>query len=183
MKFLELDLPGVWVIDAVPVTDERGLFRRHYCAREFADHGLAASVAQGNISENPQSGTLRGFHYQLPPHQEAKTLSCLSGAVFDVVVDLRPKSDTFLKWVSVEISAKNRKSLHIPAGCANAWITTEPDTYVHYYMSEFYAPGSEFGIRYDDPFFNFRWPCPPQLMSSKDRSYPDFDRDSFCERQ
>lgn len=166
---------GVWLIDATPHQDQRGVLRRHFCAEEFAAHGLEPVVAQGNISENPHAGTLRGFHYQTVPFEEAKTLSCLSGALYDIVVDLRPNSATFLKWVSVDLSAADRRSLYIPAGCANAWLTTAANTIVHYYMSRPYAAESYRGFRYNDPLFDFRWPVPPRLISDKDRTLPDFD--------
>ena len=175
MKFEALKLPGVWLIEPEVHTDDRGAFRRHFCAREFAERGIAPTVAQGNISENPRIGTLRGFHYQARPQQEAKTLSCLAGAVYDIVVDLRPASPTFMQWVAVEFSARDRRSLHVPAGCANAWLTTAPDTVVHYYMSDFYAPAADRGLRYDDPAFGFRWPAAPAVISERDKSYPDFD--------
>jgi dTDP-4-dehydrorhamnose 3,5-epimerase len=179
MKFTQLELPGVWLIAPDIHADGRGVFRRHFCAREFAAHGIVFTVLQGNISENPRPGTLRGFHYQASPHQEAKTLSCVSGALHNIVVDLRPDAPTFMKWVPVELSARDRCSLHVPAGCAVAWLTTAPDTAVHYYMSEFYVPAAARGIRYDDPAFDFRWPCPPEIVSDKDRSYPDFDAASL----
>jgi dTDP-4-dehydrorhamnose 3,5-epimerase len=179
VKFTELALPGVWVIEPQVHADERGAFRRHFCAQEFASHGLATSVAQGNLSENPVCGTLRGFHYQAGASAEAKTISCVTGAVYDIVLDLRTDSPTFLQWVSVEISASDRRSLHVPAGCANAWLTTAPSTMVHYYMSESYDPGAGRGIRYDDPAFDFRWPQAPAVISDKDRAFPDFDRASL----
>lgn len=175
MKFTELTLRGAWLIEPAVFADERGVFRRHFCADEFAAHGLAPTVAQGNVSENPHQGTLRGFHYQTGRFAEAKTISCLSGALFDIVVDLRPESPTFLQWVSAEISAADRRSIHVPAGCANAWLTTEPNTVVHYYMSEAYAPDSYRGFRYNDPTFGFRWPSEPALISDKDLAFPDFD--------
>lgn len=179
MTFTELGLAGVWLITPELHSDDRGIFRRHFCAREFGEHGLVPTVAQGNISENPRLGTLRGFHYQAGRHQEAKTLSCLSGAVYDIVVDLRRGSPTFMTWIAVELSAHARQSLHVPAGCANAWLTTAPQTIVHYYMSEFYAPEADRGFRYDDPAFAFRWPMPPTVVSQKDRSYPDLDPGSL----
>jgi len=175
MKFAELTLPGVWLITPEVHTDDRGAFRRHFCVRELGARGINVTVAQGNISENPRIGTLRGFHYQARPPQEAKTLSCLTGAVYDIIVDLRPTSPTFMRWVAVEFSAQDRRSLHVPAGCANAWMTTAPDTAVHYYMSEFYAPEADCGLRYDDPAFGFRWPAEPAVISERDRTYPDFD--------
>ncbi|MDB4877451.1 MAG: rfbC [Gemmatimonadetes bacterium] len=175
MRFVELGLVGVWLIEPELVVDERGVFRRTLCAKEFAEHGLAATAVQGNISENPHDGTLRGFHYQVPPFEEAKTLLCVSGALFDIVVDLRPSSPTFLQWVSLELSAADRRSLHVPAGCANAWLTTQPNTTVHYYMSELYRPNADRGIRYDDPLFGFQWPAKPRMISKKDEGYPNFD--------
>jgi dTDP-4-dehydrorhamnose 3,5-epimerase len=179
MKFTELALPGVWLIEADLHRDGRGVFRRHFCAREFGAHGLAPVVAQGNISENPQCGTLRGFHYQIGPHQEAKTLSCLAGGIYDIVVDLRRDLPTFMRWIAVELSAGDRRSLHVPAGCANGWMTTENGSIVHYYMSAFDAPEADRGIRYDDPAFAFRWPAAPNVISDKDRSYPNFDPSSL----
>jgi dTDP-4-dehydrorhamnose 3,5-epimerase len=175
MRFVELGLRGVWLIEPDVFEDGRGVFRRSFCAREFAEHGLASTAVQGNISENPREGTLRGFHFQLRPFGEAKTLSCVTGALYDIVVDLRPDSRTFLQWISVEVSGADRRSLHVPAGCANAWLSTAPNTTVHYYMSEMYAPSSYRGFRYNDPAFSFRWPSAPRVISEKDRGFPDFD--------
>ena len=180
MTFTQLALSGVWVIDAEVHGDERGVLRRSFCAQEFAERGLVNTVLQGNVSENPHLGTLRGFHYQVQPFEEAKTIMCLSGAVFDIVADLRPASPTFMQWVGVELSAAARRSLHVPAGCANAWLTIAANTTVHYYMSELYAPASYRGFRYNDPAFGFRWPSEPRLISDKDRSFPDFDPASMA---
>jgi dTDP-4-dehydrorhamnose 3,5-epimerase len=179
MEFSELGIAGVWSIKPDLHSDSRGIFRRHFCAREFEAHGLVPTVAQGNISENTQLSTLRGFHYQTGAHGEAKTLSCVAGAIYDIVVDLRRDSSTFMKWIAVNLSADDRTSLHVPVGCANAWLTTAPNTIVHYYMSEFYSPEADRGIRYDDPAFGFRWPAAPKMISEKDRSYPDFDPSLF----
>lgn len=175
MKFQELGLQGAWLIDATPFGDDRGVFRRHFCADEFAEHGLASVVRQANVSENPISGTLRGFHYQEGEHAEAKTMSCITGAIYDIIVDLRPDSTTFMRWVSAEISSSNRRSIHIPVGCANAFLTTAPNTVVHYYVSQRYHPSAERGIRYDDPAFGFQWPAAPNAISDKDRNHPDFE--------
>ncbi len=179
MKFVELGISGAWLIEPEILADDRGVFRRTFCAKEFADHGLASASVQGNISENPHEGTLRGFHYQVPPFEEAKTLLCVTGALFDIIVDLRPASPTFLRWVSVELSAEDRRSVHVPAGCANAWLTTRPNTAVHYYMSEAYRPNADRGLRYNDPLFNFSWPREPRLISKKDAGFPDFDPTSL----
>lgn len=175
MKFIELKIPGLWLIEPDVHADSRGSFRRHFCAREFDAHGMETVVAQGNISDNPAKGTLRGFHYQVEPNEEAKTISCLTGAVYDVVIDLRPSSPTFLTWDAIKISAHDRRSLYVPAGCANAWLTTEPHTILHYYMSKFFVPEAGRGIRYNDPFFAVRWPLEPSVISERDRGYPDFD--------
>jgi dTDP-4-dehydrorhamnose 3,5-epimerase len=175
MKFTELRIPGVWLLEPEVHADMRGSFRRHFCAREYAAHGLEATVAQGNISENLAEGTLRGFHYQVVPHGEAKTLSCLMGGVYDIVLDLRPSSPTYLTWEAVTFSARDHRSLYVPVGCANAWMTTERQTIVHYYMSEYYVANTGRGIRYNDPAFKFRWPAEPAVISDRDRSFPDFD--------
>jgi len=179
MKFVELGLRGVWLIEPELVSDGRGVFSRSFCAREFAEHGLANTAVQGNISENHHEGTLRGFHYQVRPFDEAKTLRCVTGSLFDIVVDLRPGSSTFMQWVSLGLSAADRRSLHVPAGCANAWLTTAPYTIVHYYMSESYRPSADRGFRYNDPSFAFRWPREPRFISKKDASFQDFDPGSF----
>ncbi len=175
MKFVEFGLPGVFLIEPKVHGDERGVFRRHFCRDEFVARGLAPDVVQGNISENLAHGTLRGFHYQVGPHMEAKTLSCLTGALYDITVDLRRDSPTFMQWASAQLSADDRRSLHVPAGCANAWITLAPNSIVHYYMSEGFAPESARGIRYNDPAFDFTWPLEPRVISERDRTFPDFD--------
>ena len=123
MKFLKQKLKGVYVIKPEPFKDKRGMFRRHFCKKELKKIGIETSVQQANISENPKRGTLRGFHYQKKPHQEAKTISCLKGSFFDVIIDLRKNSPTYKKWQSFVITEKNRFSLHIPKGCANAFLT------------------------------------------------------------
>jgi len=179
MKFKELDIAGAWLIEPELVSDERGVFRRHFCSEEFAVHGIETRVMQGNISENPHRHTLRGFHYQIAPHAEGKTISCLNGALYDIIVDLRPESKSFLQWVAVAFDAKDRKSLYIPPGCANAYLTIAPDTIVHYYMTELYAPDSYRGFRYNDPYFNFVWPAEPKLISKRDQSLPCYDGATF----
>ena len=176
MKFKELDIAGVWLIEPELICDDRGVFRRHFCSEEFAEHGIDTSVMQGNVSENPHLHTLRGFHYQLAPHAEGKTISCFSGALYDVIVDLRPDSKTFLQWLALTINARDRTSLYIPPGCANAYLTIAPDTVVHYYMSEIYSPGSYHGFCYTDPSFKFEWPAEPKVISERDKSLPCCDR-------
>ena len=179
MKFHQQKLRGVVLIEPEPYTDERGLFRRQFCQREFSEAGLMADIKQCNVSENKSRNTLRGFHYQLPPHAESKVLSCMKGAVHDIVIDLRKGSETWLKWQSFKLTEENRLSLYVPAGCANAYLTLRDDTWIFYYHSEFYAPGAEGGIRYDDPLFNFDWPARPEVISDKDRNIPIVDPKTF----
>lgn len=174
MEFREQTIPGLCLLKPELNQDERGILRRHFCQRELEAHGLVGTVRQGNVSENPRRGTLRGFHYQLPPNGEAKTISCLTGAIHDVVVDLRPGSPTYLRWAAFELDATNRLSLHVPVGCANAFLTRADGTLVHYYHSEFFAPDSYRGFRWDDPLFAIAWPFEPSVISERDRSYPDF---------
>ena len=176
MRFHEQDLEGVYVIEAEPHEDERGLLRRHFCQKEFMEHGLIGEIRQCNVSENKRKHTLRGFHYQLPPRGESKTLSCMKGSIHDIVVDLRVASSTSMRWQSFELSAESRLQLHVPAGCATAYLTLEDDTSVFYYHSEFYEPGVEAGIRYNDPLFGFVWPAEPSRASARDLNMPDFDR-------
>tara|TARA_X000000368_G_scaffold203933_1_gene160939 strand:+ start:52 stop:594 length:543 start_codon:yes stop_codon:yes gene_type:complete len=174
MRFLSSSINDVVLLEPVIFEDDRGSFRRNFCQKEFKKNGLESTFLQGNISENPISGTLRGFHYQIKPYQESKTISCITGSIFDVVIDLRKDSSTFLKYSTFELNATNRNSIFIPSGCANAWLTLEPNTIIHYYMSEFYKPGFEAGIRYDDPFFNIAWPKSIKKISLKDQSYNNF---------
>ena len=174
MRFRQLKISGVWIIEPEPHADERGILRRDFCFREFAEHGLANQVAQGNVSENLHQYTLRGFHYQDPPYQEAKTVSCLRGSMYAIAAYIRPESPTYLQWVAETLCAENRRSLHISPGCAMAMITLEDNTLLHYYMSEAFAPESYHGIRSDDPAFGFVWPAEPRFISGKDKSYPDF---------
>lgn len=175
MKFREQKINGVWLIETEPLADARGAFRRHFCHLEFGQSGLESTILQTGISENYRKHTLRGFHYQVKPFEEFKTLSCMRGAIYDVVVDLRPGSSTFLQWISFELKAGDELSLHVPAGCANAYLTLEDSTTILYYMSEIYSAASYRGFRYNDPLFGVTWPVEPEIISEKDRSYPDFD--------
>ena len=175
MTFIELDLPDVFLIEPTVHTDERGSFRRHFCIEEFAAHGLTPTVVQGNISENLNRCTLRGFHYQTGSSAEAKTLSCLTGGLYAITLDLRRDSPAFMRWESTRLSAENRRSLYVPPGCASGWLTLAPRSIVHYYMSQAFAPDSARGIRYNDPTFDFQWPLEPRWISKRDQSFPDFD--------
>jgi dTDP-4-dehydrorhamnose 3,5-epimerase len=174
MQFKELGIAGAFLIEPNLFSDERGIFRRHYCSEEYAKHGIKTGVMQGNVSENPHAYTLRGFHYQLAPHAEGKTISCITGSIYDIVVDLRSDSDTYLKWDSVILDADNRNQLYVPPGCANAFLTTEKKTIIHYYMSELYAPNSYQGFSYKDPEFNFAWPSDVEHISKKDENLPNY---------
>lgn len=172
MRFTQTHLVGAYVIDVEPITDDRGFFARTFCANELADRGLRPLVAQGNMSYNPTGGTLRGFHYQRPPAAESKLVRCTRGAIVDVVVDLRPDSATYLQHVAVELTADNRRSLYVPPLFAHAYQTLVDDTEVSYLVSEFYAPGVEDGLRYDDPALGIAWPLAVEAISDKDRSWP-----------
>jgi dTDP-4-dehydrorhamnose 3,5-epimerase len=174
MKFNLQKIFGVFLIEATPFMDERGVFRRHFCDVEFREHGIIADVKQSNVSENQSKYTLRGFHYQTPPFGEGKTLSCLKGRIYDIVVDVRPESPTYKQWISFELTAENRCSIHIPPGCANAFMTLEDNCLIHYYCSQPYTPNAERGIRYDDPAFEFKWPHKPIAISSKDLNHPNY---------
>ena len=174
MIFHKQKIFGVFTIEPEAYSDERGLLRRHFCQREFAEQGIMTDVKQCNISENKKRHTLRGFHYQLPPYGENKILSCIKGAIYDVIVDIRKNSDTYLKWESYELTEENRLSLYVPKGCANAYLSLKDNTWIFYYHSEFYTPGAEAAIRYNDPLFKFDWPSEPSIISEKDRNLPDF---------
>jgi len=174
VKIIAQKIMGVFLIEPEFKADERGVFRRHFCQREFESHGLISSISQSNISENTYKQTLRGFHYQVAPYGEGKTLSCLVGKIYDIVVDLRCDSPSYLQWLSFEIGEHNRQSIHIPPGCAHAFLTLEDGCLLHYYCSEFYNGQAERGIRYNDPLFKFIWPVEPKIISDKDRNHPDY---------
>ena len=175
MDFQELSIPGLWLITPELIRDHRGFFRRSFCEDSFRAHGLCPASPQGNISVNPTRGTLRGFHFQSAPHGEAKTLTCVTGSIFNVVVDLRPHSPTFLKWEALTLDDANCKSLHVPEGCANCYLTTSENTIIHYYMGNKYVPNAAGGFRYDDPAFKIPWPFAPVLVSDKDLAYAPLD--------
>ena len=171
MIFTETSLPGAYIIELNPSHDERGFFARSWCQQEFAAHGLKTAVRQCNISFNKQKGTLRGMHYQVKPHEEAKLVTCIRGALHDVIIDLRPNSPTFKQWLGVELSHQNRRLLYIPEGFAHGFQTLEDNTEIFYYMFEFYHPESARGIRWDDPMFGITWPINVAKISPNDKSY------------
>jgi dTDP-4-dehydrorhamnose 3,5-epimerase len=174
MIFAETRLKGAYIIELEKIEDERGFFARSWCQREMRDHGLDPNVVQCNISFNKKKGTLRGMHYQSDPYSEAKLVRCTHGALYDVIIDLRPDSSTFLEWISVELTAENRKMLYIPKNFAHGFQTLADDTEVFYQMSEFYSPEHARGIRWNDPQFGIKWPTEVQVISHRDDSYPDF---------
>ena len=174
MKFEETKLSGAFVIDLQRMEDSRGFFARAFCRKEFAAHGLNPAVAQCNTSFNREAGTLRGMHYQVEPFREAKLVRCTSGAIHDVIIDLRPASPTYREWAGFELSAENRRTLYVPEGFAHGYLTLAADTEVFYQVSEFYNPGHERGIRWNDPAFAIQWPIAPRIISPKDANHPDF---------
>lgn len=174
MRFSETSLPGAFVVELEQLGDERGFFARSFCVREFEEHGLDPYIAQCNVSHNLRKGTLRGMHYQVPPAAETKLVRCTRGAIYDVIIDLRPDSPAYCKWQSFELSVANGRALYIPEGFAHGFQTLEDDSDVLYQMSEYYAPGQARGVRWDDPAFGIEWPVAGPIMSEKDRAYEDF---------
>jgi len=174
MIFTETKLKGAFILELKKIEDERGFFARAFCQREMEEHGIHVQVVQTNISFNPKKGTLRGMHYQVAPYRESKLVRCTKGAIYDVIVDLRANSETYMQWVGVELTADNYKMLFVPEGFAHGYLTLQNDTEVIYQVSEFYAPGAEQGIRWDDPAFKIEWPLDPVLISEKDKAHPDF---------
>ena len=175
MIFLETSLQGAYVIEVEKREDERGFFARSWCVREFAAKGLDPHLVQCNVSFNKRKGTLRGLHYQIPPHAEVKLVRCTKGSFFDVIVDLRKDSPTFLKWVGVELTASNHRMLYIPKLFAHGFQTLEDNTEIFYQMSEFYEPAASKGLRWNDPRLGISWPDIGGVMSQKDQAYPDLE--------
>lgn len=176
MIFKEQAIKKVFLIKSQSNIDERGLFRRHYCEKELVDNGINFNVKQGNISENLKKHTLRGFHYQKESSsKESKIISCISGSIYNVVVDLRNHSETFLKWQSFYLTSENKDSLYVPVGCANAFLTLEDNSWIHYYMNDFFKGIPSLGFRYNDPAFSIPWPVIPKYISVNDKGYPDLD--------
>ena len=173
MIFTPTALGGATIVDLERREDERGFFARIYCEREFAEHGLRARMVQSNMSHTRRAGTLRGMHYQIPPHSEDKLVRCVRGAIWDAIVDLRPDSPTFRKWIGVELSADNGRMLLVPKGFAHGFVTLTEDCAVTYQVSEFYTPAAERGLRWNDPAIGIRWPVEVVDLSDKDRDWPD----------
>jgi dTDP-4-dehydrorhamnose 3,5-epimerase len=172
MIFTESPLPGAYVIDLERLVDERGFFARSYCAEEFAARGLGPELRQCSVSYNARAGTLRGMHYQSTPHEEHKLVRCTAGAVFDVIVDIRPSSPTHGRWFGAELSAANRRSLFIPPGFAHGFVSLADHAEVYYMISVAHAPQSGRGFRWNDPAFAIEWPTEPVVISARDASFP-----------
>ena len=174
MIFKETNLQGAFVIEPEMLTDERGAFARIFCKKEFENHGLNPNIFQCSISLNKEKFTLRGMHFQKTPHAEAKLVRCSRGLIYDVIVDLRPNSPTYMGWTSIEISLENKRMVYVPEGFAHGFQTLEDNTEVIYQMSQFYSPGHSGGFRWDDPSFNIEWPTEPIVISPKDKIFSDF---------
>jgi dTDP-4-dehydrorhamnose 3,5-epimerase len=174
--FTETNLKGAFVIEAELKEDDRGFLARSWCQREFQNQGLNPELVQCNISFNKRKGTLRGMHFQAAPHQEAKLVRCSHGAIYDVIIDLRPQSPTFKRHFAISLTSLNRLMLYVPEDFAHGFLTLEDSTEVFYQMSEFFCAESAQGIRWNDPAFSIPWPTSISVISERDRSYPDFVR-------
>lgn len=174
MIFIETELKDAYIIDIERREDPRGFFARTWCQQEFSAHNLTTMIAQANMSYNRQKGTLRGMHYQRPPYAETKLVRCTRGAIYDVIIDLRPDSPSYKRWIGVELTADNRRALFVPEGFAHGFQTLEDHSDVMYQVSQFYTPGAEGGIRYDDPAFGIEWPIEVAVISEKDAGWTDF---------
>lgn len=171
MIFQPTSLPGAYVVEVERLDDERGFFARTFCAAEFAAHGIDFEVQQSSISHNAKRATLRGMHFQSAPHEERKLVRCTAGAAFDVIVDVRPQSATYLQWFSVELSAANRRALYIPAGCAHGFLSLADDTEMAYSISIPFVAGAGRGLRWNDPKLGIGWPLRPAVISARDAEY------------
>jgi dTDP-4-dehydrorhamnose 3,5-epimerase len=178
VKFVETPLAGAFVIELEPNTDDRGFFARSFCTELFAENGLPTIWPQENVSANTEAGTLRGLHFNAPGHREAKTVTCTNGSIFDVIVDLRRDSPTFLDWFGIELTAGSRSTLFIPEDFAHGFLTLDAATEVRYRMSHPYRPGVDDGLRWDDPALAIDWPSAPEVIHPRDASYPLLDERS-----
>ena len=175
MKFNKTAILGAYIIELEKVGDERGFFARAWCQKEFREHDLVTQFVQCNLSFNKRGNTLRGMHYQSAPLEEVKLVRCTRGAIFDVIIDLRPESSTFLKWIGVELTSDNYNMLYIPEGFAHGYLTLTEEAEVFYQVSQFYSPNHERGVRWNDPVFKIDWPIDGDLViSEKDNNWPNF---------
>ena len=174
MRFEAIGLDGAWLVHPEPMQDERGFFARTFCVNEFGAHCLETTFPQHSLSHSSRKGTVRGMHFQTTPHEEVKLVRCVTGAIFDVIIDLRPGSPTFRQWQGFELTADNGLQLYIPKGFAHGFQTLTDDARISYLISEIYAPEAASGVRYDDPAFGIKWPLPVTSISDKDLRWPDF---------
>jgi len=175
MKILETPVKGAFLIEPEKMTDDRGYFMRAFCARELQEAGINMPVVQANLAGSRHRGTLRGMHYQTEPHEEGKLVRCIKGSIFDVALDIRTGSGSYGQWYGAELTSSNHNMLYLPPGCAHGYLTLEDNTEVYYLVSEYYSPGAEQGIRWNDPGFSIDWPIKNNLvMSDKDQAWPDF---------
>ncbi len=174
MIFTETVLPGAYIIDLEKKEDERGFYARAFCKNEFGNKGLKTDIAQANIIYTKHKATLRGLHLQLPPYEETKLIRCTKGAIYDVIIDLRPGSATYKQHLGINLTADNFKMVYVPEGFAHGYLTLENDTHVAYHVTEFYTPGYEKGVRWNDPAFYVKWPIQPEIISKKDKSFPNY---------
>ncbi len=174
MTFRETELPGAFLVETEPAQDVRGWFARIYDEHELAERGLVSRFVQGSVAFNKEWGTLRGLHYQEDPHAEAKLVRCVRGSLYDVLVDLRPGSPAFTRWVAFELTAEGGPMLYVPEGVAHGYLTLQDETEALYLISAPYAPEAARGVRWDDTAFGIEWPHDPRVMSEKDKSWPDF---------
>lgn len=173
MRFVETPLAGCYVIEQDRIQDHRGYFARVWCQRELEEHGLKAEILQANVGFSRQRGTLRGLHYQHSPHAEVKIVHCTRGAMFDVAVDLRPASPTFMRWYGIELTAENGKMLYVPEGFAQGYLTLVDDTEMTYQTSRFFDREAATGVRYNDPKLGIAWPADVRVISEQDKKWPD----------
>lgn len=174
MILKETKLDGAYILELERIVDERGFFARTYCENEFKKVGITFEPVQANISFNRHKNTMRGMHFQVHPYEEAKLVSCIEGSIYDVIIDVRSDSPTFNEWIAVELNSENRRMLYIPRGFAHGFMTLKNNTTVSYLMSEFYKPGADRGICWNDPAINMKWPAVPKVISEKDKSWAPY---------
>ncbi len=174
MKFTETKLKGAFIIELEPFNDLRGSFARTFCANEFKEHGLNTHMVQSNLSVSHPKHTLRGMHFQVQGAEEAKLMRCQKGSILDTIIDIRKDSDTYCQYVQLELTDKNNTMLYVPEGFAHGFLTLEEDCEVFYQVSEFYQPGKESGIRWNDPLFGVVWPTNNPVISEKDAAHPNY---------
>jgi dTDP-4-dehydrorhamnose 3,5-epimerase len=175
IEFSESPLPGAYLVDLVPSRDVRGFFARSYSPAEFAARGLGPELRECSVSYNERRATLRGMHFQIAPHEEFKLVRCTAGAIFDVIVDLRPTSSHYLKWFGIELNAENRRALFVPSGFAHGFITLAERTEVYYMISAAHSAAHARGVRWNDPALGIEWPFPPEVIAARDAQYPLLD--------